>query len=384
MRMMGDTNQGASSVTSPVVRALVVTGFVSLAAPPFAAAQSSWATLSAPPTEMVPAGDVLRAGHLGREIAETHNIIHFYSDVIGLGLVGARDATRRFMVSRPLAEFAELGEGDQNAFDSVSRVALLPIPGTAAKPGDPEMTIEAIEIKGIKSQVYNPPLSDPGASHLTLIVRDLDKTLAALKGRTHADHHAGRQSGGAVGLARHHRQDPRDLRARPGWLSGAADADHAGAGEHGRRPIHKVLGARVTLVVDNLEETARVYQSLVGPDLKFWLSPMMGDKTHETVVEHAGAVPHGAGDGAGLAGRAGARRVQEPQQEVPQGQHPGPGHRALPVHGEGRRCDHLARACGEAAHAEQVQRTGLPGARRCARSSCRIRRASGSSSWIAT
>ncbi len=56
------------------------------------------------------------------------------------------------MVSKPLAEFAELGE-DDDAYKSVSRVALLPIPGTAATPGAPEMTIEAIEIKGIRNRV---------------------------------------------------------------------------------------------------------------------------------------------------------------------------------------------------------------------------------------
>src|SRR4051812_45793666 len=134
---------------------------MAMAAPQFAVGQSSWATLSSPPTEALPPGDVLRAGHLGREIADTQNLIHFYSDLIGFGIVGERTATRRFMVSHALAEFAELGEGDQNAYDTVSRVALLPIPGTALKAGEPEMTIEAIEIKGVKSQVYNPAMTDP-------------------------------------------------------------------------------------------------------------------------------------------------------------------------------------------------------------------------------
>src|SRR5690242_5756943 len=130
---------------------------MAMAAPPFATAQSaSWATLAAPPTGTAPPGDVLRAGHLGREIEDTQNIIHFYSDLIGLGLAGPRDAPRKFMKSQPLAEFAELGEGDQNAYDSVSRVALLPIPGTSATPDGPQMTIEAIEIKGIKTGKYNP------------------------------------------------------------------------------------------------------------------------------------------------------------------------------------------------------------------------------------
>src|SRR6201990_2105171 len=126
---------------------------------PGARAATSWATLDAPPTGIAPPGDVLRAGHLGREIEDTQNIIHFYADLIGLGLVGPRDAPRRFMVSHPLAEFAELGEGDQNAYDSVSRVALLPIPGTSSSPDGQQMTIEAIEIKGIKIGKYNPPLS---------------------------------------------------------------------------------------------------------------------------------------------------------------------------------------------------------------------------------
>src|SRR5262245_38131670 len=145
-----------------------------------AASAQTWATLDAPPSGIAPPGDVLRAGHLGREIGETQNIIHFYADLIGLGLIGPRDAPRPFMVSHPLAEFAELGE-DDNAYNSVSRVALLPIPGTAASPTGTAMTIEAIEIKGIKSRPYNPPMTDPGATYLKLIVTDLDKTLSLLK-----------------------------------------------------------------------------------------------------------------------------------------------------------------------------------------------------------
>src|SRR5579884_835241 len=136
-----------------------------------AAAQAPWATLDAPPSGSAPPGDVLRAGHLGREIGDTQDIIHFYHDLIGLGLVGPREAPRPFMVSHPLAEFAELGE-DANAYDSVSRVALLPIQGTSAAPGGTLMTIEAIEIKGIPSRPYHPPMTDPGASYLKHFVRD--------------------------------------------------------------------------------------------------------------------------------------------------------------------------------------------------------------------
>ena len=259
-----------------------------LLAAPFASAQASWATLDAPPTGNAPAGDVLRAGHLGREIGDTQNIIHFYSDLIGLGLVGPRDATRRFMVSHALAEFAELGEGDQNAYDSVSRVALLPIPGTAGAAGGTDMTIEAIEIKGIKSGKYNPPLSDPGASYLKLIVRDLDKTLATLKDERVPVITVG---GNPVELAswpgltgKIRTVFVRDPDGYPVQLIELTPAPESTAAANS-----KVLGARVAIVVDNLEETCRMYQSLVGPDFKFWLAPtLMGDKTYENLTNTPG------------------------------------------------------------------------------------------------
>src|SRR5580692_1437417 len=121
-----------------------------------ASAQAACATLDAPPTALVPATEVLRAGHLGREIGDTQPLIHFYSDLIGLELIGARTAPRPFFMAKGLQVFAELGE-DDDVYKSSSRVALLPIPGTGATPGATDkMTIEAIEIKGIKSAPYHP------------------------------------------------------------------------------------------------------------------------------------------------------------------------------------------------------------------------------------
>jgi catechol 2,3-dioxygenase-like lactoylglutathione lyase family enzyme len=254
---------------------------------PAARAAASWATLDAPPTGTAPPGDVLRAGHLGREIGETQNIIHFYTDLIGLGLVGPRDAPRPFMVSHPLAEFAELGE-DANAYDSVSRVALLPIPGTAATASGTLMTIEAIEIKGIKSRTYNPPMSDPGATYLKLIVADLDKTLSLLKAERVPIITAGGnpvELSGWPGLSGKIRavfvRDPDGYPVELLEITPAPPST-APAGS-------KVLGARVAVVVDNLEATCRLYQSLVGPDFKFWLSPTpVGDKTYETLSNTPG------------------------------------------------------------------------------------------------
>lgn len=265
-----------------ITGALAVAGLALFTAP-WAAAQTPWATLSAPPTQAAPPGDVLRPGHLGREIGELQSIIHFYSDLIGLGIVGGRDAYRPFVVSHGLAEFAELGE-DANAYDSYSRAVWLPIPGTASKPDGELMNIEAIEIKGIKSRRYNPPLGDPGASYLKLIVRDLDKTLALLKGERFPVITVG---GNPVELAAWPGMSGkiravfvRDPDGYPVELMQLTPAPPTTAPADSR-----VLGARVTVIVDSLETTARMYQGLVGPDLKFWSSPaLLGDKACENLT----------------------------------------------------------------------------------------------------
>jgi hypothetical protein len=108
------------------------------------AARKPWAELNAPPSGVAPPGDILRPGHVGREIGETELIIHFYCDLIGLGIRGTRDQPRPFNTRRGLLEFVELGQGGANPYDAYNRASNLVIPGTAA-PGGPEMTIEAIE-----------------------------------------------------------------------------------------------------------------------------------------------------------------------------------------------------------------------------------------------
>jgi len=254
---------------------------------PVASAQTpetSCATLDAPPTGIAPPGNALRPGHLGRQIENVETIMHFYHDLIGLELRGTRDQPRPFGRNRGLQEVASLVQGVPNPYDQASRVALLPIPGTATAPGSPEMTIEAIEIKGIESHPFHPALTDPGASYLKLIVTDLDKTLSLLKDERFPVITAG--------------ENPTELSAWPG-MSGkiravfVRDPDQypvelmevTPAPETTAAPGSQVLGARVTLVVDNLEKTCHMYQSLVGPDFKFWVSPsLMGDKTYEDLT----------------------------------------------------------------------------------------------------
>jgi catechol 2,3-dioxygenase-like lactoylglutathione lyase family enzyme len=272
-------------------RAIVVPGLMVLVFVSIASAQAPsapWATLDAPPTGTVPPGDILRAGHLGREIADAEDISHFYHDLIGLEIRGTRDQPRPFSQHHGLQEFVDIGQGVPNPYDSMSRVVLLPIPGTATAPGGPEMTIEAIEIRGIRSAPFHIALRDPGASYLTIFVRDLDKTLALLKDERYPVITVG---GSPVELAswpgltgKIRAVFVRDPDGTPVELIELSPAPASTAAADS-----KVLGARVTIVVNDLEKTCRLYQSLVGPDFKFWVSPAMtDDKAYDQLTGEPG------------------------------------------------------------------------------------------------
>jgi len=267
-------------------RSAAVLMFIVLTVAPIALAQTpnSCATLDAPPTDIARPGDALRPGHLGRQIGDVEDIMHFYHDLIGLELRGTRDQARPFFKNRGLQEVASLVQGAPDPYQQASRVALLPIPGTAAAPGGPEMTIEAIEIQGIEKRPFRPALTDPGASYLKLIVADLDKTLASLKDERYPVITPG--------------GNPIELPSWPG-MNGKVRAvmvrDPDGypvelmeltpAPESTAAAGSKVLGARVAIIVDNLETTCRMYQSLVGPDFKFWVNPsLMGGKSYEDLT----------------------------------------------------------------------------------------------------
>lgn len=266
-----------------IASGLFVLGCMLLISVPVALAQAPCATLDAPPTGIAPSGDALRPGHLGRQISNVEEDIHFYHDLIGLELRGAREQPRLFGQNRGLQEVASLVQGAPDPYKQASRVVLLPIPGTAAA-GGPEMTIEAIEIKGIDYKPFTPSLTDPGASYLKLIVTDLDKTLATLKGERFPIITVG--------------ENPVDVSAWPGMTGKiraafVRDPDGYPVELMEVTPIpdttaaadSKVLGARVTVVVDNIEKTCGLYESLVGPDFKFWVSPsLMGDAAYENLT----------------------------------------------------------------------------------------------------
>ena len=54
-------------------------------------------------------------------------------------------------------------------------------------------------------------------------------------------------------------------------------------------PESNILGARITLVVDDLETTCRWFQHLIGPEFKFWLSPgLLGDNAYADLTNTPG------------------------------------------------------------------------------------------------
>ena len=150
------------------------------------------------------------------------------------------------------------------------------------------MIIEAIEIKNIESRPYKPSMNDPGASHIKLIVRDLDKTLAVLKDELVPVITVGGEpvtlSGypGLKGMIR-----AVFVRDPDGYPVGLMEITPPPATT--APPESNILGARIALVVDDLETTCRWFQHLVGPDLQFWLSPVFkGDKTYVELTDTPG------------------------------------------------------------------------------------------------
>ncbi len=253
---------------------------------PFGFSQAPWATLKEPPTGPVPAGDVLSCGHLGRQVGNVELILHFYHDLLGLKLLGPREQPRPFGskdTNPALLEFAQLGQGVPNPMDARNRAVLLPIPGTAAKGGN-EMTVEAIEIKNIASKPYQPSVKDAGSSRLILMVRELDKTLANLKNELVPVITAG---GNPVVLPSYPGISGkiravlvRDPDGYPVELMEITPAPPSMAPADS-----KIFGARVALVVENLETTCRWFQNLVGPDFQFWASPSsIDDKAYQKLT----------------------------------------------------------------------------------------------------
>ena len=131
-------------------------------------------------------------------------------------------------------------------------------------------------------------MTDPGASYIKLIVRDLDKTLATLKDELVPVITTGEEPvtmsdyPGVTGEMR-----AVFVRDPDGYPVGLVEITPPPATS--APSDSKVLGAIVSLVVEDLETTCRWFQDLVGPDLKFWASPsFISDDSYSTLIGTVG------------------------------------------------------------------------------------------------
>ena len=137
---------------------VLLLALVLLAAGFSTSAQAPWATLNAPPTGLAPSGDVLSAGHLGREIGNVELMIHFYHDLLGLRLMGARSQPRPFgskHTNPALLEFVQLGQGVPNPMDGppASRAAFEESTGLLARLQDAGQGSEQVAVDAMKAVI---------------------------------------------------------------------------------------------------------------------------------------------------------------------------------------------------------------------------------------
>jgi len=214
--------------------------------------------------ETAPQGNVLGMGHLGRIIGDIERIIHFYHDTLGLGLQGQRNDERRFFTSPGLRDFANTP--DYAEF----RAVIMPIPGTTTGNGQ-GMTIEAIEFRSMDRQQWVQGVQDIGSSHLVLMVRDLDKAIDRLKA---IDTPIVTNGGAPVEVPPVYgsgRARAIVVRDPDGYLVELMELTPP---PPTNAPAESnIIGARVSVTVEDLEASEKLYTALVGPELKFSNSP---------------------------------------------------------------------------------------------------------------
>ncbi|HWK53538.1 MAG TPA: VOC family protein [Hyphomicrobiales bacterium] len=231
-----------------------------------------------PPLEVsAPAGDVLRPGHLGRQTGDIEQIVHFYYDLLGTGLRGERDEPRPFWTSPGLIEFANTPQ--QADF----RAVILHLPGTTAEAGGVEMTVEAIEFRNMERHQYVQNLDDIGGSHLVLLVRNLDSAVSKLKEEgvrivTEGEEpvavplmYGDNRTKRAI-IVRDPDGYPVELVELTPTPATTAPADS------------NLIGARISVTVEDLAASTKLYEDLVGSDMKFWTSPdFVKDEAYNTL-----------------------------------------------------------------------------------------------------
>jgi catechol 2,3-dioxygenase-like lactoylglutathione lyase family enzyme len=220
----------------------------------------------APPAPSVGiAGTTLQAvWHLGRITGDLDRIVRFYHDLLGLDLRGAADQPRLFALNPTINEF--VGAPPQAEF----RAAFLPIPG-ASPATEPQNQIyqEAFEYRNVDRHQLLPPLVSPGVSILRFVVRDLDKTLAAMKTAgvtivtTGAEAVVVPTPLGLQGAAR--AVMVRDPDGYPVELMQLTPPPSTFA-----PPDRNVLGAHTSVVVRDTTASLDFYRRLIGGSLQTW------------------------------------------------------------------------------------------------------------------
>ena len=215
--------------------------------------------------DAAPAGNVLRAGHLGRQIGDIERIIEFYHDFLGMDISGERNTPRPFFTTPGLMEFANTPSYAD------FRAVIMPIPGTASEAGKgQEMTVEAIEFRNMERHQWVQGIQDIGSSHLVLILRDLDKALDKLKAE------------GVVIVT----MGGEPVEVPPVYGGGTErsiivrDPDGYPVQLTELRPIPRttapadsnIIGARISVAVEDLDAGMKLYTSVVGAELKFSVS----------------------------------------------------------------------------------------------------------------
>jgi catechol 2,3-dioxygenase-like lactoylglutathione lyase family enzyme len=185
-------------------------------------------------------GPVKSLGNFSHIVANLDRSLAFYRDGLGLEVSGPAAVFRPDEVIMKLA----------NVPGAQTRYTWLKVPGSA-------MAVELIEYKGIERQPVQPRFQDPGATNLTVRVRDLDGTIARLKtagGRVITVSGTPAEIGGRSRIV--FMQDPDGFVIE---LSQSIAPPPATAETPGN-----VLGAGFELTIDDTDKTVAFYRDFFG------------------------------------------------------------------------------------------------------------------------
>jgi catechol 2,3-dioxygenase-like lactoylglutathione lyase family enzyme len=168
---------------------------------------------------------VVGVGTFIHVVANLDKTMRFYGDSLGLEMNGA-PGPRAFSVNAVV-------EGLYDAKGSQSRVAVFKIPGSP-------LGVEFVEFKDASQKPFLPRIQDPGASLLTLSVRDIDSVMSRFK------------------------EDATPVISNGGANRTVVLKDPDGFFVELSQPVGGGQGARLSLTVDSTERTLHLFHDLLG------------------------------------------------------------------------------------------------------------------------